>query len=865
VVAAVFLVIAAATAPLRAQDANAPCPTCIWLALPPDRVPALPGSLNGLRILLATPVANAGHVAGSVELVRARGGTPGVLVELSAATDGDMDRLAFETKTALTALRGSQPGVPLTFTAPLEIRDALTDRGMKAYVDFIAEDRGVLTRALDATQHAPGQHALWRLPDDPAAARDILVDLAKAASWLPASLVPVAAPEVRCGDRSAATFTDPSSLATIAVFDRCDSPADLQAVPPAEGNEQLALSTGGLLVRIPAAGGQFADDVRVVGARQLTVEEIIARHQAWTARQRAEVATLISTGSMTLTFEAPGFGAPVAITSDVVIYKDAERTEIEQRDIRVNGISFGGGSVPRLPIIEPERVASPPLSITLTDVYRYKAEGNAAIDGTRCHVVSFEPVDQDAALFRGRAWIAADTFAMVRVAAVQTGLRGPITSAEQIDTFESGTGRWLLERSDVRQMYEGAGHRTPIHRVMTIARHVVNPPDFTERRAAAYASAPVMLRDTPQGYRYLRLPSPDGRPAGEPVAEPTLAPAAERVRTLAAGVIIDPNITRPLPFAGLSYADFDLFGTGTQFTAFFGGTYGQLALSVPSLGGSRWQLAARASGIASSYNDRAFTEGREIFAENIRQRPAHASVAVLRPVSGTTSVRFGYDLDYTNFGEADVTDPAFVVPADQLAHSARAAIETQKSGWHLSGWWTGSVRSGWRAWGFAPGAERGSSQSGEYDPAHRDYQRYGATAARPLVISTRLVARIEAAWMDGRSLDRFSRYAFGTFDNRLRGYPSALIRYDRGGALRFVTAWAAGRVLRVDGFVDTAYVHDPGFGDGLRRYSGVGAALETPGPFGMLLAAEWGYGFQGVTSDGSRGTQVVRVTGYKIF
>ena len=34
--------------------------------------------------------------------------------------------------------------------------------------------------------------------------------------------------------------------------------------------------------------------------------------------------------------------------------------------------------------------------------------------------------------------------------------------------------------------------------------------------------------------------------------------------------------------------------------------------------------------------------------------------------------------------------------------------------------------------------------------------------------------------MGGRDLDRFSRFAFGTFDNRLHGYPSALVRYDRG-------------------------------------------------------------------------------------
>ena len=87
--------------------------------------------------------------------------------------------------------------------------------------------------------------------------------------------------------------------------------------------------------------------------------------------------------------------------------------------------------------------------------------------------------------------------------------------------------------------------------------------------------------------------------------------------------------------------------------------------------------------------------------------------------------------------------------------------------------------------------------------------------------------------MGGEDLDRFSRYSFGTFDNRLRGYPSAS--------------------------------HDPGFGRGLRNYTGAGAAVEAPLPFGTLLAVEWGYGFRGVNGNGTLGTQVLRISGYKVF
>ena len=196
------------------------------------------------------------------------------------------------------------------------------------------------------------------------------------------------------------------------------------------------------------------------------------------------------------------------------------------------------------------------------------------------------------------------------MAAAQTHLRGPIVASEQTDEFEPVGDVWLLARSDVRQTYEGASYRTPIHRVLSMSGHEINPPDFAERRQGAIASENVMLRDTPRG-----LPVSEAHPIrarkGRSRQNLEIAGRANRVRTLAVGVIVDPNISMPLPFAGLSYVDFDLFGTGTQLSAFFGGTYGQLAFSAPSLGGTRWQLAGRAFAIASSYNDRAFVDGRE--------------------------------------------------------------------------------------------------------------------------------------------------------------------------------------------------------------------------------------------------------------
>ena len=249
----------------------------------------------------------------------------------------------------------------------------------------------------------------------------------------------------------------------------------------------------------------------------------------------------------------------------------------------MNGIEFKGSGVPRLPIIEPERVASPPLTITLSDVYRYELAGRETIAGTPCYIVAVRAVPARKASLVSRPGV--DRDGQLRDGA---GCRCPDACCA---ARSSPPNRLTISSRSRRacgcSRAPMCGRRTkgrrigrPIHRVLvddrlTRSTRPISPPGAS----GAIASENVMLRDTTEGYRYLKR----SRSAGEGTvqAEPEVAGRANRVRTLAVGVILDPNISVPLPFAGLSYVDFDLFGTGTQLSAFFGGTYGQLAFSAP--------------------------------------------------------------------------------------------------------------------------------------------------------------------------------------------------------------------------------------------------------------------------------------------
>jgi hypothetical protein len=800
-----------------------------------------------------------------------------LVIELDPA---DRENLAFRLKEAFTRARGANDKSTLVLAARDPVISALREE-LAAYVDafMIVGPPGPSShdatpgRWVDAGEPRTGADLVrplaaddptrvWRLPSDIDRARRLLADLAALQAWLPAGLIAVADRGLSCGATPLQTFLNPTSLDLVGLGPSCPAGGGILADRQPAAAERLDLDDL-VVVRVrDGQGDRFASGVHVTGARELSVEEIVARHQAAAARQAAAIRTQISTGRFTLTFEAPGFVAPVTVTSETVVFRSGERTELQQRDIRVNGVSFSGnGGVPRLPIIEPERVAAVPLAISLTRSYRYALKGRDTINGHPCYVVAFTPRDAGASLFEGRAWIAVDGFGLARVSAVQTRLRGPITASEQTDDFDrTADGFWLLARSDVRQTYEGAAVRTPIHRLLVVERHEVNPADFDARLSDAYGSRDVMLRDTPQGFRYLRRSPVDSAAAaqgGPAPVEPALAGRSDRVRTIAFGVLVDPNISVPLPFAGVSYVDFNLLNRGAQLNAFFGGTFGQLALSAPSLGGTRWQLGARAFGIATSYNDRAFDQGQELYDQNIEQRPAQAAAWVLHPLTPRVSARFGYEWDYTHFDEGDQTAPDFVIPANQVVHAVSAGLDVQRNGWQASLWWSPAWRTGWHGWGL-PGTD-------DYDSPKHSFQRYGVSVSRSAAPRPGITTRIEAAVMSGDNLDRFSRYAFGTFDNRLHGYPAALIRYDRGGVLRTAIAWAAAKAVRIDAFVDTAAVHDPSFSRGLRNYTGFGAALEAPAPFRTLLAVEWGYGLRGVNTDGSLGTHVVRLTGYKVF
>ena len=260
-----------------------------------------------------------------------------VLIDLTTASGDDPRQVAFALKTQSTAVRAAA-------RAGVQIRDpggrssrrtALLAQDLAPYLDFVSWLDGAagrprphprcgeryatapasLREALAATATPGVQRWLWRMPPDDTAAAPLMAAVVQAASALPSGLVPSDRVRVACAGTAAPAYLNPGTLEIVALA-TCASEEASSVTPPAPGVQRVRLATGDFIVRVPARTGedQFAEGVEVIGARSLTVAEIVARHQAAAARQAAAVRNLISRGTLTLSFEAPGFPAPVSIT-----------------------------------------------------------------------------------------------------------------------------------------------------------------------------------------------------------------------------------------------------------------------------------------------------------------------------------------------------------------------------------------------------------------------------------------------------------------------------------------------------------------------------------------------------------------------
>jgi hypothetical protein len=800
-------------------------------------------------------------VADGIRIALAPGGVPGLRALYSAALAPYVDLVVLPSGSELDAagafVSTIDPGTPMAVAGL-----SLEGTGIPAVRAFLAAELETL-----------GTHVVLQAWQPSAGLQDALVSLGPLAPLLASSIAPLDTAATlfelhRAGSGESAPVRyrllfDSRTFATYLAYwgDRAPGPLDVRLRLPVEGTPAVYrldngarleasdyrrdADTGLASARLPAADGPmlvnfsegaaevFGEINDVAAERQLSVEEIIARHQR---QQRAQDAVLTSYIALARTDQHfrptmtdPGYD----VSSENRYFVSGDDIEWEELSFSVNGTKWGPDR-PAFPLLQPEKVLSLPLQLRFGSDYHYRLQGTDRVAGYDCYVVRFEPAANDGrSLYKGTLWIDRRTFARIKVQAVQTGLTGPVVSNEEIQTYApagevDGRPVFLFTGLTARQIVLIAGRNLLVEKSVAFTDFRLNPREFAAARQEARRSDRIMYRETDRGLRYY-VKEGDQRVVSER--------ATRTARAVAMGLTLDPSYGFPLPIFGINYLNFEFRNPDTQLAVLFAGVLAAGNIQRPRLGSTPFDASVDFFAIAAPSSDRLYDASGEREAERLLTWPLTTGANLgwqytpFQKVTGQYQFRFdGYVHDRTTAGD-------YVTPASTITNGFGGAWEYRRGGYSLLLNGTRFVRAGWHEWG--PAATAASSSD-----VHAAYTKYSASLSRDIYFKVFHKIHVNAAWFGGRDLDRFAKYQFGMFDDtRVHGVPASGVRFGELGMLRGSYSFNLFDQYRLDLFLERAWGRDRAFDDEWQPITGIGAAFNLRTPWHTMLRADVGKSF----------------------
>jgi hypothetical protein len=623
-----------------------------------------------------------------------------------------------------------------------------------------------------------------------------------------------------------------------------------ERVPPpggrVEGQELLlqVASPGRVAVlgldRPTAAEMQGVEEkVTVSGQREMPVEEILRRLQAFEDAQSRRLDHYSATNTTSLRFQ-PVAGAQSfeATLQGPFFFSPKTGSDWAWQTLYVNGVRWRGKQLPEIPLIQPEKAAALPLEIHFTKEYRYRLRGTDTIDGRDAWVVDFAPAGQGEAgkLYQGTVWVDRQSYARLRTRAVQIGLEGEVLSNEEtlhyspIDANGNpapwAAGSFVLPLRLVgQQILSVVNSTTVVERETRLTNVLVNGPGFEEARKQVESSDVTMVRDTAKGLRYLVKDEQGERVVKEGFDTSKLF--------LAGGVFYDDAMDYPLPLAGINYFSFDFKGTKKQVNVFFGGALLLASAAEPRLFGSRFDLGGNVFALAVPVTDTLFLPSGEDKSQDVKQRPATLSLKLGHPIGNFVKVGTEYELLSFNYKRTDDTARDFVVPSSNLTQSLSLSASFSRSGFGLSAAGSYNRRSKWDFWG-PPG-------NPDWTPDKKDFLRWEARASKNWYLPRFQKVGLEVDYSGGQDLDRFSKYQFGFFGGtRVHGYQSNRVRASEVYAGHASYGFEVGESFHIEGIADAAWATDEDTGLKNELLGGVGIQGTFLGPWQTVVNLDVG-------------------------
>ena len=604
--------------------------------------------------------------------------------------------------------------------------------------------------------------------------------------------------------------------------------------------------------------GGFAESLDVSQVRELPVEEILRRLQAFEDAQDRRLHHYEATYTQHFRYR-PGEGIQVieASFAGPYFYHRGEGFDWVWQRFLVNGVLWRG-EIPKLPLLQPARAAARPLEIHLDRQYRYSLRGTDTVNGRDCWVVDFDPsaAVEGANLWKGTVWVDRQLFARVKTRALQLGLSGDVISNEQTTLTEpvdaaGNPAPWdpssffLPTRVNAQELQSILNTAVQVEKESFLTDIRVNAEGFAERLAAAHASPDTMLRDTPDGLRYL-----DRNEDGTRVVRERDDP--NRWFALG-GVYWDETQDYPVPLVGVDFFSSDFQDTGTQVNLLFAGVLLNGNWAEPSLFGSRWDTGARVFGFFLAGDDELYRDGELSPDETVSSREALVTLYLGRPIGSFLKFDVSYGLQWDDFSRADDTAEEFVVPETTWTSALAVDLSYSRWGYRLGLAASANDRHSWDYWGL-PGND-------EYSPDQQDYMWWSAVLGKTWWPGRFGKVGLELEHLDGNDLDRFSKYDFSTFGRgRVAGYQGGLVTASTADGVHASGGLNIAEALRVEGRVDVVWATDEATGLDRELLAGVGLNGTVIGPWQTVVNFD-----VGVPVAGPADSFTVFVTFLKLF
>jgi hypothetical protein len=210
---------------------------------------------------------------------------------------------------------------------------------------------------------------------------------------------------------------------------------------------------------------------------------------------------------------------------------------------------------------------------------------------------------------------------------------------------------------------------------------------------------------------------------------------------------------------------------------------------------------------------------------------------------------------WDNFQRDPDTGPDFVTPVDTFTDGAELRLVGNYKGFNATAVGGYYHRREWDFWG--------NPASTEFDPDHRDYVKYQLSLSKDQYFPGFRKLHVGLTYLDGRDLDRFSKYEFGAFSGApIHGFKSGSVKTQTALVGSVSYGLNIEDIIRFEAIFDQAIVRDRRSGYDNTYFAGAGLLGSLNGPWqNSLLRFEVGVP---VVSHGVKGF-VVNVILLKLF